>query len=179
LIRARPIQDARGCFSEIYKKRTLAEHGILDDFVQDNCSLSIEPGTVRGLHFQVPPLAQAKLVMVFSGRIFDVAVDCRRGSPTYGRHVSVELSREDWNQLFVPVGFAHGFCTMEPNTTVVYKVSSPYASEFDSGTLWNDPDLGIAWPVSGDKAVLSDKDRKLVRFRDLPPVFEYQPMATA
>ena len=173
LLRPPRFRDARGFFSEIHNQQALTAAGISMDFVQDNCSLSHAAGTVRGLHFQFPPKAQAKLVMVLKGRVLDVAVDCRKGSPTYGRHVSAELDAEGWTQLFVPVGFAHGFCTLEPDTLVLYKVTALYAPQLDSGILWNDPDLGIAWPVTDETAVLSDKDRKLPRFRELADQFSY------
>lgn len=163
--------DGRGFFSEVYNARAFAKAGIDAAFVQDNHSLSGPVGTVRGLHFQVPPHAQAKLVRVPKGRILDVAVDIRAGSPTYGAHVAVELSAEAWNQLFVPVGFAHGFCTLEPDTEVVYKVSAYYAPDHDRGLLWNDPALGIDWPVRADEAVLSDKDRQHPPLADLPAYF--------
>ncbi len=166
--------DKRGFFSEIYNSAALREAGVVTSFVQDNYSFSFAVGTVRGLHFQVPPAAQAKLVMVFSGRILDVVVDCRKGSPTYGRHVAVELSRDSWSQLYVPEGFAHGFCTLEADTSVLYKVSTPYAPKFDSGVLWSDPDLGIEWPVGADAAVITDKDLALPRFRDLADPFHYR-----
>lgn len=165
--------DSRGSFSETYNKSVLASAGIDSEFVQDNHSFSIEPGTVRGLHFQTPPFAQDKLVRVVRGAAFDVAVDLRRGSPTYGRHVSVILSAEEWNQIFVPKGFAHGFCTLEPNTEVVYKVSAYYVRVHDKGLLWNDPDLGIRWPVAEGSAILSDKDRRLPRLGELPEIFVY------
>jgi dTDP-4-dehydrorhamnose 3,5-epimerase len=174
LLRPPRFGDARGFFSEIYNQERLAAAGIPMDFVQDNCSFSQAVGTVRGLHFQFPPKAQAKLVMALKGRVLDVAVDCRKGSPTYGRHVSAELDAKKWTQLFVPVGFAHGFCTLEPDTLVLYKVTAPYAPELDSGILWNDPDLGIPWPVTAEKAVLSDKDKRLPRFRDLADQFSYK-----
>lgn len=163
--------DARGFFSETYNRSRLAAAGIDLDFVQDNQSLSAEPGTVRGLHFQTHPRAQAKLVRVVRGAILDVAVDLRHDSPTYGRHVAAEISAEAWNQILVPVGFAHGFCTLRPDTEVIYKVTDYYAPECDKGVLWNDPDLGIDWPVAADAAVLSDKDRRQPRFSDLPVYF--------
>ena len=159
VLNPRKFNDGRGFFSEVYDRRTLAEAGVCTDFVQDNHSLSTLKGTVRGLHFQTPPHAQDKLVRVVRGSVFDVAVDLRRSSPTYGRHVSVVLSSEAWNQILVPVGFAHGLMTLEPNTEVVYKVSHYYAPEHDMGLLWNDPTLGIRWPIPEDEAVLSDKDR--------------------
>jgi dTDP-4-dehydrorhamnose 3,5-epimerase len=173
LLRPQRFRDARGVFCEIYNRQSLSLSGVSVDFVQDNCSVSQEAGTIRGLHFQAPPMAQAKLIMVLKGRVRDVVVDCRKGSPTYGNHMGVELDGENWHQLFVPEGFAHGFCTLEPNTIVLYKVSAPYASELDSGILWNDPDLGIDWPVAADQAVISDKDKQLLRLRDLPSPFSY------
>ena len=151
--------DHRGFFSEVYNRRALAEAGIEIEFVQDNHSLSAEKGTVRGLHFQAPPFAQDKLVRVVRGSVFDVAIDLRKGSATYGEHVSVVLSAEAWNQLLVPVGFAHGFMTLEADTEVVYKVSDYYAPDHDHGLLWNDPALGIRWPIAEEEAILSDKDR--------------------
>lgn len=167
LIRPRKFGDHRGFFSEVYSRKAFSEAGIPQEFVQDNHSLSSEVGTVRGLHFQVPPAAQAKLIRVVRGAIFDVAVDIRRGSPTYGRHVAVRISAEEWNQLLVPVGFAHGFCTLEPDTEVLYKVTDFYSPEHDKGLLWNDSDLGIRWPVSAEAARLSDKDRTHPRLADL------------
>jgi len=126
---------------------------------------------VRGLHFQTGPFAQAKLVSVTRGRILDVVVDLRRSSPAYGRHVPMELSAEAGQQLYVPVGFAHGFCTLEPDTEVMYKVSAPYSPGHDRGLAWDDPALGIAWPVAPERAILSDKDRIHPRLADLPAYF--------
>jgi dTDP-4-dehydrorhamnose 3,5-epimerase len=151
--------DARGFFSEVYNRASLAEAGIDTEFVQDNHSLSARRGVVRGLHFQLPPFAQAKLVRVSRGAILDVAVDIRRSAPTYGRHAAVILSAALWNQIYVPEGFAHGFCTLEPDTEVVYKVNRSYSAAHDRGLLWNDPALGIAWPVTAAEAIVSDKDR--------------------
>jgi dTDP-4-dehydrorhamnose 3,5-epimerase len=153
--------DDRGFFSEVYSRRDFAAAGIAAEFVQDNHSLSAQPGTVRGLHYQLPPFAQAKLVRVVRGAVFDVAVDLRRGSPSFGRHVSAVLSAEAWNRLFVPTGFAHGFCTLEPATEVVYKVTAYYSRDHDRGIRWDDPALGILWPVGPAAAVLSEKDRAL------------------
>ena len=171
----RPVRhrDPRGFFSEIFREDVLRQHGIDAAFVQENHSLSVDPGVVRGLHFQIPPAGQAKLVRVGKGSILDVAVDIRRGSPSYGRHVAVVLSAAEGNQLFVPEGFAHGFCTLEPNTEVIYKVNRYYSREHDLGLAWNDPELGIAWPVSKDEAVLSDKDRRQPVLADLPAHFRY------
>jgi len=167
--------DYRGFFSEVYNKKALAAAGIEIDFVQDNHAYSAEKGVVRGLHFQTPPFAQDKLVRVVRGAVFDVAVDLRRGSPTYGKHVSVVLSAEAWNQILVPIGFAHGLVMMEPDTEVIYKVSNYYSAEHDKGLLWNDPALGIEWPVGEDEATLSAKDKVQPRLAELPPYFYFDP----
>src|SRR5712691_8648311 len=168
----RPIRhrDPRGFFCEIFRETALREHGIEVSFVQENLSLSV----VRGLHFQLPPTTQAKLVRVGAGSILDVAVDIRRGSPTYGCHVAVMLSADEGNQLFVPEGFAHGFCTLEPNTEVVYKVNRYYSAEHDRGLAWDDPELDIAWPVSATEALLSDKDRRQPVLAELPRHYRYE-----
>lgn len=160
LIHPKKFGDDRGFFSETYSRQAWRQAGFETEFVQDNHSLSAKAGTVRALHFQVPPFAQDKLVRVVRGAILDVAVDLRRGSPTYGRHVSAEISAANWTQILVPGGFAHGFCTLEPDTEVIYKVSNPYSPDHDRGLMWNDPDLAIAWPVSAAEATLSDKDRR-------------------
>ena len=164
--------DHRGFFSETWKRVAFEEAGLDLDFVQDNQSLSRETGVIRGLHFQTAPFAQAKLVRVTRGRVLDVAVDLRRSSPTYGRHVAVELSAENWRQLLIPIGFAHGFCTLEPDTELLYKVTAPYAPKNDFGLAFDDPALAIAWPIASDRAILSDKDRKQPRLADLPAYFE-------
>jgi len=166
--------DSRGFFSETYNKRALEAAGVALDFVQDNFSRSAERGTVRGLHYQLPPFAQDKLLMVVRGSVLDVAVDIRRGSPTFGQHVSVELSAENGRQLLVPAGFAHGFCTLEPDTEVFYKVTNFYAPEYDRGIIWTDPELGIAWPVEPSAATLSDRDTRHPTLADQPALFEYQ-----
>jgi dTDP-4-dehydrorhamnose 3,5-epimerase len=165
-------RDHRGFFSETYSKAGLSALGVNLEFVQDNHSLSIERGVVRGLHFQIPPFAHGKLVRVIRGSIFDVAVDLRRGSQTYGKHVARVISAADWNQFLVPIGFAHGFCTLEANTQVIYKVTNYYSPEHDRGLLWNDPDLRIGWPITENEAILSDKDRKQARLCELPSYFE-------
>ena len=152
--------DHRGFFSEVFSRKSAAAAGIEVDFIQDNHSLSAEKGVVRGLHYQIAPKAQDKLVRVIRGAILDVAVDIRRSSPTFGKHVAVVLSAENWKQLFVPVGFAHGFVTLEPNTEVLYKVSNDYSPNHERGIRWNDPALGIAWAITEEAAVLSEKDRK-------------------
>jgi len=163
--------DSRGFFSEVYSKRDYATIGIHSDFIQDNHSLSRHKSVLRGLHFQLPPFAQAKLLRVLRGSIFDVVVDIRVGSPTFGRYMAAELSAGDWNQIFIPQGFAHGFCTLETETEILYKVDHYYSAEHDRGILWRDPDIGIAWPVSEREAQLSEKDRALPLLADLPPAF--------
>jgi dTDP-4-dehydrorhamnose 3,5-epimerase len=165
------FEDERGYFIETYNAKDFAASGVTLAFVQDNQSLSARPGTIRGLHFQVPPRAQAKLVRVLRGSIFDVAIDIRRGSPTYGRWCGTKLSGAGGEQLFVPPGFAHGFCTLEADTEVAYKVDDYYAPECDLGILWNDPEIGITWPVDPVAAILSDKDRRLPRLRDFASPF--------
>ena len=172
LIHAKRYSDPRGYFAETYVRRDFAAAGIGQEFVQDNQSYSSARGTVRGLHFQIPPFAQAKLVRVLRGRILDVVVDLRRASPSYGRHLSVELSADTGDQLYVPAGFAHGFCTLAADTEVLYKVDAVYSAEHDRGVNWADPALGIAWPVSEADAVLSAKDAALPLLRDLPDYFD-------
>ncbi|NKC32070.1 dTDP-4-dehydrorhamnose 3,5-epimerase [Falsiroseomonas selenitidurans] len=171
LIEPARFGDARGFFSEVWKRSALAAQGLDVTFVQDNHSLSREVGVLRGLHFQRAPAAQGKLVRVVRGRVLDVAVDIREGSPTYGRHVAVELSAENWRQLWVPRGFAHGFLTLEPDCEVLYKVDAEYSREHDGGILWNDPALGIDWPLPPGGPVLSDKDRAAPKLADVAPVF--------
>jgi dTDP-4-dehydrorhamnose 3,5-epimerase len=152
--------DLRGFFSEVYSRKALADAGITTDFVQDNHSLSVEVGVLRGLHYQVPPMAQDKLVRVVHGAILDVAVDIRRDSPTFGKHVAAELSAANWNQIFVPAGFAHGFVTLQPNTEVLYKVSTYYSPGHERGIRWNDPKLEINWDIDETRAILSNRDRE-------------------
>jgi dTDP-4-dehydrorhamnose 3,5-epimerase len=171
LIRPKKFGDHRGFFSETYNRQALGKAGIHLDFVQDNHSLSVQRGVVRGLHFQVPPFAQDKLLRVVRGRVFDVAVDLRRSSPTFGRYVTAELSAENWTQILVPIGFAHGFVTLEENTEVIYKVTNYYAPSHDRGILWNDPDLAIPWPIAAAEAILSEKDKAQPRFADVGGVF--------
>lgn len=175
LVRPRRHGDARGYFIETYNQSTLARAGICDVFVQDNQSRSESAGTVRGLHFQTPPFAQAKLVRCTVGRMLDIVVDIRVGSPTYGQHARVELSGDNAWQLYIPVGFAHGFVTLVPGTEIQYKVSAGYSAAHDAGILWNDPQLAIPWPVAVDAAVLSDKDRKMPRLADYRSPFHYGP----
>jgi dTDP-4-dehydrorhamnose 3,5-epimerase len=171
LIVPRRFSDSRGHFVETWNRKVFAEAGIDADFVQDNSSLSKQVGTLRGLHFQKAPMAQAKLVRVLRGSIFDVAVDLRRGSPTFGRHASAVLTSEGGEELFVPVGFGHGFCTLEPDTEVAYKVSAFYSGAHDTGVVWNDPEIGVEWPLQGREPVLSDKDRQLPRLAECGSLF--------
>lgn len=163
--------DTRGFFSETYNAERFQAAGIQAQFVQDNHSYSEYAGTVRGLHYQAPPFAQAKLVRVLRGAILDVAVDVRRASPTYGKWVKAELSAQNAAQLFVPQGFLHGFVTLEAETEIAYKVDNYYSKESDGAVLWNDPDLAIDWGLSIDKASLSEKDAAAQQFADFHTPF--------
>ena len=154
----RKFGDERGFFSETFNARALAAHGIELEFVQDNHSYSAAAGVLRGLHHQLPPRAQAKLVRVVRGSIFDVAVDIRKGSPTFGQWVSLELSADKWNQVLVPAGYAHGFVTLEPHTEVIYKVTDYYSPDHDRSIRYDDPQIGIAWPELPGRVQLSAKD---------------------
>lgn len=167
----RRFGDARGFFSEVWNARRMAEAGLDIAFVQDNHSYSAEAGTVRGLHYQRPPHAQGKLVRVARGRILDVAVDVRKGSPTYGRWVAEELSAENGAQLWVPRGFLHGFVTLEPHTEVLYKVDDHYAADCDGAVRFDDPDLAIDWGIDPAAAVLSAKDAAAGAFKDFVTPF--------
>ena len=164
--------DHRGFFSEVYNRAAFEKAGLDLAFVQDNHSFSAEVGTIRGLHFQSPPFAQDKLVRVVRGRVLDVAVDLRRSSKTFGRHFGIELSRENWRQLLVPIGFAHGFCTLEPDTELLYKVTNFYSGANDLGLAFDDPAIGIDWGVDLARATLSDKDRRQPRLAELPFLFD-------
>jgi dTDP-4-dehydrorhamnose 3,5-epimerase len=166
--------DERGFFSEVYNAAVLAQHGIDVTFVQDNHSLSRQVGVVRGLHFQAPPHAQDKLVRVGRGRVMDVAVDIRRGSPDFGRWVAVELSAEAGNQLFIPKGFLHGFAVLEPDSELLYKCSDYYAPDCDGAVRFDDPDLAIDWGVDPGDAVLSAKDAAAPLFRDFDSPFVFE-----
>ncbi|MEO1719161.1 MAG: dTDP-4-dehydrorhamnose 3,5-epimerase [Pseudomonadota bacterium] len=165
--------DHRGYFSETFNAKLAAEARITDAFVQDNQSLSAKRGTIRGLHFQRPPHAQGKLVRVLNGAVLDVAVDIRHGSPTFGQHVAAELTADKGEQLWVPAGFAHAFCTLTPDATVFYKVTDYYAPQSDDGIKWDDPDLGIDWPIAPGEAVISEKDEKLPKLADSEVAFHW------
>lgn len=171
VIESKVFDDARGGFCETWNRRGFAEAGITGEFVQDNHVWTRAKGTVRGLHFQSPPHAQGKLVRVVRGAIYDVAVDLRRGSPSFGRHVGTIISAADARQIWVPIGFAHGYATLEPETEVIYKVTDYYAPGAEGGVLWNDPALDIAWPIERNKAVLSEKDQYLPLLADLVSPF--------
>lgn len=174
LLLPRRFSDSRGFFSESWNRRTLAECGIELDFVQDNHSMSAKAGTVRGLHYQSPPHAQDRLVRCGRGRLFDVAVDIRKGSPNYGQWVGAELSFENGKQLLVPKGFLHGFVTREPDTEIVYKCSDYYAPECDGAVRFDDPEIGIDWDIDPAAAILSDKDRTAPLLRDFDSPFTYE-----
>ena len=169
------FHDQRGYFAETYNKRVLSDLGLVQEFVQDNHSRSAELDTIRGLHFQTPPRAQMKIVRVVSGSIFDVAVDIRAGSPTFGHHVSAVLSVDNGKQLLVPVGFAHGFCSLEAGTEVLYKVTDYYSPEHDKGLLWSDPQLAIKWPTPAAETLLSERDQGHPTLGELPTYFTYEP----
>ncbi len=171
LITPKKIGDNRGYFMETFREDLFHHQVGPFRFVQDNRSFSAEAGTVRGLHFQLAPMAQGKLVSCTAGALLDVAVDIRTGSPTYGQYVSAELTAENGEQLWIPPGFAHGFCTLVSGTVISYKVTSYYSSEHDRGLFWDDPAIAIDWPVTPTKAVLSEKDKKLPFLSDLPDSF--------
>jgi dTDP-4-dehydrorhamnose 3,5-epimerase len=164
--------DARGFFSETFNAVRFAAAGVTAPFVQDNHSLSAARGTVRGLHCQIAPSAQGKLVRCVRGAIWDVAVDIRHGSATYGQYVAAELSADNWSQLWVPAGFLHGFCTLESDTEIIYKVTADYDRSAERGVIWNDPSLALPWPVSASDAILSDKDRLLPKLADCDAWFK-------
>ena len=164
ILKPKRFRDARGFFCESYNSRRLAEHGIEIPFVQDNLSLSVPAGTVRGLHYQTPPAAQDKLVSVLAGAVLDVAVDLRRSSPTFGQSVRAHLTARDGEQMLIPIGFAHGFVTLEPDTLFAYKVSDHYAPDCDAGIRWDDPTLAIDWGVDPARVTTSPKDAGLPPF---------------
>jgi dTDP-4-dehydrorhamnose 3,5-epimerase len=170
-LRPRKLGDDRGFFSEVWRREWLSRDGDPIDFVQDNHSFSRARGVLRGMHFQLGRAAQHKLVRVSRGSVFDVALDLRTGSPTFGKWAGLVLSAEYWNQLFIPVGFAHGFVTLEANTEVIYKVSASYSPADERAIRYNDPDIGIEWPVAPEDIIVSDKDKQAPRLRELGPVF--------
>ncbi len=174
LLKLKKHGDERGYFSETFRNDLFQAEVAPFIFVQDNQSLSAEVSIVRGLHYQLDPRAQGKLVRCIAGAILDVAVDIRTGSPTYGQHVKAELTADNGHQLWVPPGFAHGFCTIAPNSIISYKVTDYYSPEHDRGLLWNDPELGIEWPVDAEKAVLSAKDKVQPRLADIGAAFVYE-----
>jgi dTDP-4-dehydrorhamnose 3,5-epimerase len=171
LLRLMPHRDQRGAFTETYAAPRFAEAGLPTEWAQDNEVHTVVAGTVRGLHYQIAPHAQAKLVRVVSGRIFDVAVDLRRDAPTFGRHVAVTLNAERFEALLIPEGFAHGYCTLSLDTIVQYKVSRPYAPAAERSLLWCDPALGVTWPVGPDTALVSDKDKAAAPLGALQDLF--------
>ena len=166
--------DHRGFFSETFNSDKFKRNGLDLSFCQDNHSLSEKAGTLRGLHFQINPYAQDKLLRVTRGAIYDVAVDIRVGSPTFGKWVGYEISAKLWNQILIPVGFAHGFCTLEDNTEVMYKVTAPYSPENEKGLAWNDGELAIDWPIENNAPILSEKDTSYPELRNLPTFFKYE-----
>lgn len=176
VVRITPLrrQDNRGYFSEVFRDDLFRENVADMSFIQENQSLSLETGTVRGLHFQLEPFAQGKLVRCIAGAIYDVAVDIRIGSPTFGQWVGAELSEDNGDQLWVPAGFAHGFKTLRPATLIHYKVTALYSAAHDRGLRWDDPAIGITWPDSAGDVVLSDKDKVQPLLADLPPSFVYR-----
>lgn len=165
--------DERGFFSETWRQSVFQHHIPGVELVQDNHSFSASTGVLRGLHFQTPPFDQGKLVRVVKGRVLDVIVDLRRGSPTYGHHISVDLSRDNWRQLWVPAGFAHGFITLEPDTEFLYRCTQYYSPQHDSGLRFDDPDLAIKWPLPADQLTLSEKDLNLPAFKDFVSPFTF------
>jgi dTDP-4-dehydrorhamnose 3,5-epimerase len=179
VITPRRHADVRGFFSEVWREDALQHAGLKCRFVQENHALSREKGTVRGLHFQIGKAAQGKLLRCTRGSILDVAVDIRRGSPTFARHMATLLSAENWKQLYVPVGFAHGYCTLDPDTEVIYKVTAYYDPNSERGVAWNDPAIGIKWPVDPKEAVLAERDRALPLLADLPDFFPYSEFPNA
>ncbi|CAF4047852.1 unnamed protein product [Rotaria sp. Silwood1] len=174
LIEPRRLDDIRGYFMEVFHEKVFRTHVADVHFVQDNEAMSAGVGTVRGLHFQKPPAAHGKLVRVLNGAVYDVAVDIRHGSPFFGKHVGLVLDASSAKMLWIPPGFAHGYCTLKNDNIVAYKITDFYSAEHDAGIVWNDPDLGINWPVTSNDAILSDKDRLLPAFMNIPPLFTFQ-----
>ena len=174
LLKPRRFADSRGYFVETYNQRAFAGAGVRAQFVQDNQSFSTKAGTIRGLHLQLPPAAQTKLVRATRGSVFDVAVDLRQGSPTFGRWIGEILTAGGGEQLLIPRGFAHAYCTLEDECEVAYKTDDFYAPKCESGIIWSDPDLQIDWPIAPSSAILSDKDAKLGFFRDFTTPFRFE-----
>ncbi len=173
LFRAERREDRRGYVVSTYNKAFFGSLGVHTDFVHENHCFSHRRGTVRGFHYQLPPYGQAKLIRVTRGRILDVNVDLRKGSPTFGRHVKAELTPEGWNQILVPVGFAHCYCTLEDDTEVIFKLGSPFAPRHAVGLAWNDPDLGVTWPITPDEAIVLERDLDRPHFSELTQFFPY------
>lgn len=171
IIETKKFGDNRGYFSETFNLQALHDKGINLNFIQDNQSLSVDKNVIRGLHFQSPPYAQDKLLRCLTGSIMDVAVDIRKDSPTYGKHITKLISAENFEQILVPIGFAHGFVTLEENTTVLYKVSNYYSASNDHGIYWNDSDLEIDWGINENNAILSEKDKTQQSFKELRSPF--------
>jgi dTDP-4-dehydrorhamnose 3,5-epimerase len=171
IIRPRKFEDARGFFAPVFRPDDLEVAGVTHGWVQENQSLSLRKGTIRGLHFQKPPFAQAKLLRVIRGGAFDVSVDLRRASPTYGQHVAIELSAENLAHVYIPPGFAHGFCTLTDNTEVLYKVSAEWSPAHEGGLLWNDPALNITWPVDPSTISLAERDQRWPRLAEIATEF--------
>jgi len=170
-IRPRMIEDDRGYFVEIFRLNDFLQHVPNVDFVQENQSLSVKAGTIRGLHFQTPPFAQGKLVRCLVGKLLDVAVDLRSDSPTFGKSISVILSPKENNQLWIPAGFGHGFCSLESDSIISYRVTNYYSRDHDKGVAWDDPDIGVNWPEIADPRTLSPKDRTQPKLAELPHYF--------
>ena len=170
----RKIEDDRGYFAEVFREDAFSSHAAGAIFVQDNQSLSVRPGTIRGIHFQTAPFAQGKLVRCLAGKVFDVAVDLRTQSPSYGRWVAVTLTPEQCNQLWIPEGFGHAFCSLEPSSIVHYRVTNYYSAEHDKGVAWDDPDIAIDWPPIADADTLSAKDRAQPSLAELPTYFSLE-----
>tara|TARA_A100001035_G_C27683871_1_gene454406 strand:- start:107 stop:658 length:552 start_codon:yes stop_codon:yes gene_type:complete len=171
VIKPKKNLDNRGYFSEVYSNKSMKENGVDLNFLQDNQSLSVDINVVRGLHYQTEPFAQDKLLRCLTGSLLDVAVDLRKDSPTFGKHIKKVISAENFEQILVPIGFAHGFVTLEENTTVLYKVTNFYSPNHDFGVFWNDPELGIDWGIDVSKAIVSEKDQKQPHFKDLKNLF--------
>lgn len=167
----RKLSDERGYFSEVYRADLFFDHIGKFDFVQENQSLSLRTGTIRGIHFQSSPVTQAKLVRCLAGKVFDVAVDLRHGSAHYGRWIATVLTPDDNNQLWVPAGFGHAFCTLEPNSVIGYRVTNYYSQQNDKGVAWDDPDIGVEWPSLANPETLSQKDRRQPTLANLPQYF--------